>query len=90
MSDPVSYFATLIPNMVDFHRRFMGSNKILRLWVNMVRELDLEWIVPQHGRPFKGKKAIGELLDWLENLECGIDLMTQENYMLPKRPSEWK
>ena len=90
VSTPVSDFATHIPDMVDFHRRFMGSNKILRLWVNMVREIDIEWIVPQHGRPFKGKKSIGELLDWLENLECGIDLVTQDNYMLPKRPSEWK
>jgi len=90
VSDPVSDFAAHTSNMVDFHRRFMGSNKILRLWVNMVRELDLEWIVPQHGRPFKGKKTIGKLLDWLENLECGIDLVTQENYRLPKRPSEWK
>ena len=90
VSAPVTDFAAHIPDMVDFHRRFMGSNKILRLWVNMVRELDLEWIVPQHGRPFKGETVIGELLGWLENLECGIDLMTQENYRLPKRPSEWK
>jgi flavorubredoxin len=89
-SDLVTDFANHVPYMVDFHRRFMGSNKILRLWVNMVRNLDLDWIVPQHGRPFKGSRAIGELLDWLENLECGIDLMTQEDYMLPKHPSEWK
>ena len=67
----------------------MGSNKILRLWVNMVRELDLTWVVPQHGRPFKGTKVIDELFSGLSELECGIDLMTQENYRLPKRRSEW-
>jgi len=90
LSDPVSDFANHLPYMVDFHRRFMGSNKILRLWVNMVRQLDLEWIVPQHGRSFKGKEMIDEFLDWLEELQCGIDLMTQDNYLLPKRPGEWK
>ena len=90
LSEPVTDFAAHVPYMADFHKRFMGSNKILRLWVNMVRELDLGWIVPQHGRPFKGHEAINELLNWLEGLECGIDLMTQDNYVLPKRPSEWK
>lgn len=90
VSAPVVDFAAHIPSMVSFHRRFMGSNKILRLWANMVRELDLEWVVPQHGHPFKGKEVIAELLEWLENLECGIDLVTQENYMLPRHPSGWK
>lgn len=89
LHDPVPDFANHIPYMVDFHRRFMGSNKILRLWVNMVRELDLEWIVPQHGRSFKGKDMINEFLSWLESLQCGIDLMAQDNYRLPKRPSDW-
>ncbi len=89
LGEPVTDFAAHIPSMVGFHRRFMGSNKILRLWVNMVRELDLTWVVPQHGRPFKGEKVIEELFNWLSELECGIDLMTQENYKLPKRHSEW-
>jgi len=89
LSEPVTEFAQHIPVMEGFHRRFMGSNKILRLWVNMVRELDPDWIVPQHGRSFKGKQIIGEFLDWLEGLQCGIDLMTQDSYRLPKRPSAW-
>jgi flavorubredoxin len=90
LGDPVTDFAAHVPFMIDFHQRFMGSNKILRFWVNMVRQLDLEWIVPQHGRPYRGAEVIGELLGWLQQLQCGIDLMTQENYALPKRPGEWK
>lgn len=89
LSQPVADFAKHLPNMEGFHRRYMGSNKICRLWVNMVRGLDVEWIVPQHGPSFKGKEMIGELLGWLENLECGVDLMTQNHYQLPKRKSEW-
>lgn len=48
LSEPVTDFDSHIAHMVDFHRRFKGSNKILRFWVSMVRQLDLEWIVPQH------------------------------------------
>ena len=87
--EPVTDVAAHIPSMIGFHQRFMGSNKILRLWVNMVRELDLDWIVPQHGRPFRGPKVIDELLNWLSELECGIDLVTQENYRLPMRRNAW-
>jgi flavorubredoxin len=39
-------------------------------------------LVPQHGIPLKGA-AIGEFIDWIENLDCGIDLMTQQSYQLP-------
>jgi flavorubredoxin len=30
-----------------------------------------------------GKEAIGRFLDWIENLHCGIDLITQDHYQLP-------
>jgi len=34
------------PGMEAFHRRYMVSNKILRLWVRMVRGLDIAMVVP--------------------------------------------
>lgn len=80
---PVENFKAHIPAMEGFHRRYMISNKICRYWVNMVRQMDVEAIVPQHGRIFKGKKMVNEFLNWIEGLECGIDLMNQENYCLP-------
>jgi flavorubredoxin len=70
--------------MEAFHRRYMVSNKILKLWVQMVRQLDIAMIVPQHGAPLRGA-AIGQLLDWLEGLSCGIDLMSTANYQVPTR-----
>jgi flavorubredoxin len=70
--------------MEAFHRRYMVSNKILKLWVQMVRKLDIAMIVPQHGAPLRGA-AIGQLLDWLEGLSCGIDLMSTANYQVPTR-----
>jgi len=69
--------------MEAFHRRYMVSNKILKLWVRMVRELEISMIVPQHGAPIKGE-AIGQLLDWLDALSCGIDLMGTPQYQLPQ------
>ena len=72
-----------IATMIGFHRRYMISNKICRFWVNMVRQLDVEMIVPQHGCRFEGKAMVNRFLDWIEKLECGVDLMTQDSYRAP-------
>jgi len=40
--------------MIGSHQRYMVSNKVCRLWVNMIRKLDVQMMVPQHGRPFEG------------------------------------
>ena len=66
--------------MLGFHKRYMSGNNACRYWVNMVRQLDVEWIVPQHGASFKGKEMVNRFLDWLEDLECGIDLLSQEDF----------
>ncbi|MDK2777388.1 MAG: MBL fold metallo-hydrolase [Pseudomonadota bacterium] len=72
---PVEDMKQHIPLMQGFHQRYMASNKACRIWVNRVRGLDIEAIVPQHGRPFVGKDKVEEFLGWFENLQCGIDLM---------------
>ncbi|MDD2817086.1 MAG: MBL fold metallo-hydrolase [Thiotrichaceae bacterium] len=82
-SVPVDDFDSHIHSMLGFHRRYMCGNKACRFWANMVRQLDLEWVVPQHGRPFKGKPMIEKFINWIETLECGLDLMTQDHYKIP-------
>jgi flavorubredoxin len=72
-----------IPLMEGFHRRYMVSNKILRLWVNMARQLDISMLVPQHGSPIVGQPAIDEFFNWIENLMCGVDLFDERIYQLP-------
>jgi flavorubredoxin len=84
LDKPFKKIGEAITFMEGFHRRYMNSNKVCRYWANMIRPLDVEWMVPQHGRPFKGKKVIHEFLDWISVLDCGVDLMTQEDYTLPK------
>ena len=82
-AQPVADFDRHVLHMIDFHRRYMISNKICRFWVNMVRQLDVEMIVPQHGARFEGKAMVNRFLAWIETLPCGIDLMTQDHYRVP-------
>ncbi len=75
-----------IPMMAGFHKRYMASNKILRLWVKMARKLDIAMIVPQHGASIVGSKAVKDFLDWIENLPCGVDLFDESNYQVATTP----
>jgi len=77
-------FAELQPHMEDFHHRYIGSHKILKLWLNMVRQLDIQMIVPQHGTAICGPENIAQFYEWLENEPCGIDLMQQKHYRVPQ------
>jgi len=83
LNKPVKNISEVMPYMEGFHKRYMNSNKVCRLWAHMVRQLDIDMIVPQHGRAFVGKKTVSEFINWVEGLECGIDLVTQQNYRLP-------
>ncbi len=80
----VENFAEHIETMEGFHKRYMASNKVCCNWVSRVRAMDIEMMVPQHGRIFKGKAMIAQFLDWFEELECGIDIMYNENIIEKK------
>jgi len=71
----VSDFEAHIPKMEGFHRRYMASNKAMQLWANMVRDLDIEVIAPQHGALFEGKEMCTRFVDWCANLQCGVDVL---------------
>lgn len=79
----VTDFAAHIPLMKGFHQRYMGSNKAAMYWARMVSKLDVEMIVPQHGQAFKGQAMINCFLDWISELECGIDLLRQASFTVP-------
>lgn len=79
----VENFEEHVKYMEGFHRRYMASNKIMRLWAKMVRQLDIEVIAPQHGAIFKGKDMVNRFIEWVENLECGVDIMDESIYQVP-------
>jgi len=79
----VEDFDAHVPSMKGFHQRYMPSNAILRRFVQTARALDIECIAPQHGAIFKGRELVGALLDWLETLEAGVDLMPDGPFAIP-------
>lgn len=79
---PISQLQPLPPGMEAFHRRYMVSGKILKLWARMVRQLPIDMIAPQHGAPLVGA-AVPQFIDWVETLSCGIDLMEDQHYAVP-------
>lgn len=83
LDQPVADFERHIPYMEGFHRRYMVSNRACRLWAKMIRQLDIEMIVPQHGPSFKGKEMCNKFIDWVETLQCGIDIMDESVYRIP-------
>ena len=82
LDEPVTRLPEIMPYLDGFHKRYMNGNKVCRFWANMVRQLDISMIVPQHGKAFTGP-AINEFITYVENLQCGLDLFTQDNYRIP-------
>ncbi|MDX8408790.1 MAG: MBL fold metallo-hydrolase [Mariprofundales bacterium] len=70
----VDDFASHLPAIEGFHRRYMACNRALSIWVARVRQLAPTMIAPQHGSVYRGQ-AVADLLAWLEQLQCGADIM---------------
>ena len=80
----VTNFEEHIKYMEGFHKRYINSGRALRNWAKMVRQLDIEIIAPQHGAIFKGKDMVNKFINWVENLETGIDIM-DDVYKIPTK-----
>jgi flavorubredoxin len=66
----VENFDAHIEKMRYFHQRWMPSNQAKRVWLERVRNLDIQIMAPQHGRVFKGED-VKRFLDWFEVLQVG-------------------
>jgi len=66
----VENFDDHIQYMEGFHQRWMPSNRAKQVWIDRVRELDIDMMSPQHGAIFRGDD-VGRFLDWLEALDVG-------------------
>ncbi len=72
----VENFEEHVQYMEAFHRRYMASNRVCRLWVSIVRKLNPNMIAPQHGAIFRGE-SVKKFLEWFENLRCGVDIIEE-------------
>ncbi|BAT71978.1 beta-lactamase domain protein [Thermosulfidibacter takaii ABI70S6] len=61
-----------LSNMRTLHERLMPSSKALVKWVQRVRRMEIEAILPQHGA-IVTKDQINRFLSFLEGLRCGVD-----------------
>jgi len=73
----VDNFDDHVPKMKLFHQRWMPSNAAKQDWINRVRKLDIDMMLPQHGRMFKGEN-VGKFLDWFEQLQVGSAISQKE------------
>ncbi len=80
--DVVKNFDTHVQYMEGFHKRYIPSNKISKMWVNMVKTLDIEIMAPQHGAIIPDREMVSKFLNWLYNLPCGSDIMS-DNFSFP-------
>lgn len=76
-------FEDHIQYMKGFHQRYIPSKRIIAAWAKMVDELDVEIMAPQHGAYIKGKENIKKFIDWISDLDCGIDIIAKEGYKVP-------
>ncbi|MCB1605413.1 MAG: FprA family A-type flavoprotein [Xanthomonadales bacterium] len=65
-----------IGTMAGFHRRYMAGNRACRAWARHARRLQIDQIVPQHGAPIVGE-AIPAFIEWIDQLQCGLDLIDE-------------
>ncbi len=84
LDEPATKLRKVLPYMEGFHRRYMSSNRACRFWVHMIRTLDIEAILPHHGQALAGRRVVLEFLKWFEQLECGVDILKQDSYRVPR------
>ena len=61
--------------MEVFHKRSMPSATANKLWAAMVRRLDIERIVPQHGAIFPNKAISTQFIDCVESMPGAAEFM---------------
>jgi flavorubredoxin len=58
--------------MAVFHNRYIAGNEACRRWVAMVRQLDVEMIVPQYGARITGKQLVEKFYQWVEQEKTAV------------------
>ncbi|MCU7829286.1 MAG: MBL fold metallo-hydrolase [Candidatus Thiodiazotropha sp. (ex Myrtea sp. 'scaly one' KF741663)] len=78
----VTDFDAHIQYMEGFHLRYMPSNQANKCWAEMVRGLEIERIVPQHGAIFPDAATSRRFIDWIAQLPGAVEIL-KDSYRIP-------
>ncbi len=79
----VEDFDDHVQYMEGFHRRYMPCAAAMTLWARMARTLEIDIIAPQHGAMIVGREMCTRFIDWVDGMECGLDLMG-DSFVVPR------
>ncbi|MEM1567269.1 MAG: MBL fold metallo-hydrolase [Thermofilaceae archaeon] len=71
--DFVNDFDSHVQYMVQFHKRYLASNRAVQRWLRRVENLEIEVIVPQHGAIIRGRENVQKALEWIKGIKCYLD-----------------
>ena len=69
-ADSAKGFDEHIQHAKYFHQRWLPSNAAKKDWIDRVRQLDIDYLCPQHGAIYAGAN-VGRFLNWLDGLTVG-------------------
>lgn len=72
-ADPGKAFDEHIQHATYFHQRWMPSNSAKKDWIDRVRQLDIQFLCPQHGAIYAGEN-VSRFLNWFDGLTVGTAL----------------
>jgi flavorubredoxin len=78
----VTDFDAHINFIEGFHLRYMPSSQANQCWAEMVRGLEIERIVPQHGAIFPTQETSQRFIDWVAEQPGAVDII-KNNYRIP-------
>jgi flavorubredoxin len=76
-------FERHIESMAGFHRRYMASREFCRKWAEMIRPMDIDMIVPQHGARITGPTAVNLFREWVAQEQTASDGFIDTAFRLP-------
>jgi flavorubredoxin len=71
--DFVESFEEHVKRMEPFHRRYIPSVRAVERWLERVKGLEIEAIVPQHGAIIRGRDNVEKALAWVRTVKYFLD-----------------
>jgi flavorubredoxin len=71
--DFVESFEEHVKHMEPFHRRYIPSVRAVERWLERVKGLEIETIVPQHGAIIRGRDNVEKALAWVRTVRYFLD-----------------